>query len=52
MRPETRYRLQLPRQASVDRPPFEETPLGMLVSTIILLSLIIGIPFLLWLVGS
>ena len=32
--------------------PFEETPLGIVVCVAILLSLFIGIPFLVWLVSA
>lgn len=32
--------------------PFEETPLGIVVSVAILLTLFIGIPFLVWLVTA
>lgn len=37
-------------QPAVDRPPFEETPLGLLLITLLLLVLFIGIPLdlLLW----
>lgn len=49
----TRYRVRLPQaEPAVDHPPFEETPIGIVVTVVILLTLFIGTPGLLWLVAS
>lgn len=48
----TRYRIQAEPIPHDERVPFEETPLGFVVALLILLSLFLGVPFLIWLVAA
>lgn len=49
----TRYRVQLPPiEHGPEEVPWEETPCGLLMGLLVLLTLFLGIPFLFWLLGT